>query len=235
MEQVFLSDIELYFTPKIIDDTKVCIEGDECRHILQVMRHKTGDEIFVTNGNGRIFRTSILETSKKEVIASIEQTYQYENKLANFTICIPRIKNQDRFEFAIEKCIELGFTNFVIFDAVRTVAKGEKLDRWNKIAVSAMKQSLRSFIPKIEFMKTFKSFNDREGVKIIFDQNSETLLIDYSFNSEIKYNLIFGPEGGLTDEEKKIILNKEMLKLTENRLRAETAVVAACSAIALKF
>lgn len=230
-----LSDIELYFS-LYVSDTTVSIVGEECHHLMKVMRHSVGDEIYVTNGNGKIFLSEILSTQKNEVKGKIEKVFEYENRLNNFTICIPRLRVADRFEFALEKCVELGFTNFVVFESERTIAKGDKSDRWKKIAMAAMKQSLRSYLPKISYVKKFNELNKLEGSKILFDQNADKNFSKSisEFNVAQKYNLIFGPEGGFTDNEIVILSNKESYRLTANRLRAETAVIAVSSLVSAK-
>ena len=69
--------------------------------------------------------------------------------MKNIFFCIPKLKYSDRFEFALEKCTELGITNFIIFDSERSIHKSDKKERWEKIVLSAMKQSLRSYLPNI--------------------------------------------------------------------------------------
>lgn len=232
MASDFLSDIELYFS-LYTTDTTVSIVGEECHHIMKVMRHSVGDKLYVTNGNGKIFETEITSTAKNEVKAKILKTFEYKNRLENFTICLPRLRVADRFEFALEKCVELGFTKFVVFESERTVAKGDKSDRWKKIGMAAMKQSLQSYLPTFSYVKKFEQLNELEGTKIILDQNAEHKLNDNvkNLNEKEKYNLIFGPEGGLTDEEIKVISDKATYQLTPNRLRAETAIITTASLI----
>ena len=145
---------------------------------------------------------------------------------------IPTLKISDRFETAIEKCVELGISNFNIFFAERSSIKREKIDRWQKIANSAMKQSLRSFLPKIECFKSIEKLN-KDSVKLIFDQKAEKSLSEflqsYDFSTNSKIEFIFGPEGGLTEKETGNVENSILLKLSHNRLRAETAVITAAA------
>ncbi len=146
----YLSNIELYYSSQIKNKNEIIInEAEDFKHIVKVMRHSIDDEVYVTNGEGKIFKSKISEINKNSLTAIIEDTMEYENKFSNITFCIPKLKSPDRFEFALEKCVELGITNFIVFDSERTVAKGNKIERWNKILISAMKQSLRSYLPKI--------------------------------------------------------------------------------------
>ena len=237
---MIFSNTEFYYTsPELISDSSLIIIEDEAKHITKVMRHSINDEIFVTDGKGNVYKSIINNVTKKEVIAEIKEKFVQTNKLKNVTFCIPILKSQDRFEFALEKCVELGITNFLIFSAKKSYKRGVKLERWNKILLAAMKQSLLSHKPNINYSDSL--FNDisRETNIFIFEQNSEETISNY-FNNETNINkllnkksfFIFGPEGGLTKEE----LNIEgsiKLQLTKNRLRAETAVVAVGSFINL--
>lgn len=233
MQPVFLSDVELYFSPNVVGNS-IEIAGEEFHHIKDVMRHKIGDEIFVTDGKGVIYKTEIERFDKKSLAAKIISTTNHPNRFANITFCIPRLRSTDRFEFALEKCVELGITNFIVFDSQRTVAKGEKLDRWQKILAAAMKQSLRAWLPNVKYCKSVKEITELEGTKYFFDQNAEQTLSTI-LNSQFsirKSFFIFGPEGGISEEELKIANAELKIKLTENRLRSETAIVTAASIIA---
>lgn len=234
LNQEYLSNIELYYSTDVVDGY-IQMSAEESRHISKVMRHSVGEELYVTDGKGSIYKTSIIEACSSTVTLRIIERIQYTNKFENVTFCLPRLKNNDRFEFALEKCIELGITNFIVFNSDRTIAKGEKLERWNKIAQAAMKQSLRSYLPKIQFIRSLDKLNELDGKKYIFDQNAEVKLSDNlvnhsNFLNEKKY-FLFGPEGGLSDKEISNINNSELTSLAPNRLRSETAIVVTASLI----
>ena len=236
MSQEYLSNIELYYSTDVVDGY-IQMSEEESNHISKVMRHTVGEELYVTDGHGSIYKTSIIEACSRTVTLRIIKRIQYTNQFENVTFCIPRLKSNDRFEFALEKCIELGITNFIVFNSDRTIAKGEKLDRWNKIAKAAMKQSLRSYLPKIQFIKSLDKLNEFKEKKYIFNQNAEIKLRDHLVNhsdsiGEQRYYL-FGPEGGLSDKEISSINNSELIALAPNRLRSETAIVTAASFISL--
>ncbi len=233
LQPAFLSDVELYFSQDVSTDS-ILIRDEEFHHIKDVMRHKIGDEVFVTDGKGVIYKTEIERFEKKILSARIISTTSYSNKFSNITFCIPRLRSADRFEFALEKCVELGITNFIVFDSQRTVAKGEKIDRWQKILTAAMKQSLRAWLPSVKYCKSVKEIIESEGKKFFFDQNAEQTLSSI-LNSEFSINncfFFFGPEGGFSEEELKIANGELRIKLTDNRLRSETAIVTASSIIA---
>ena len=160
--------------------------------------------------------------------------YQYENKNKNIIFCIPRLKSQDRFETALEKCTELGITSFIIFDSDRTMPRGNKITRWEKILVSAMKQSLRCFLPELKVVGSLDELAVSEGKKIFFVQEAE----DHFNNDVVKGNektyFVFGPEGDFTDDEKKLFSMADFYNLGENRLRSETAVIKCASILSCK-
>ncbi len=243
MEQVSLSDIELFYSNLLPENNTLIVEGEECHHIKDVMRHKTGDEIYISNGQGKIFKTEILSINKSRITTHIRETFTFQNKLGDIYFCVPRLKSTDRFEFALEKCVELGITNFIVFESARSIAKGEKIDRWEKILLSAMKQSLRSWQPKITYVNSLEKIFQLDGIKILFDQNAEE-----DFNSFLNSSphseqgeagqfsirnlyFIFGPEGGLTKEELAEQGAERSVKLSDNRLRSETAIVTAAALI----
>ena len=225
-----LSNIELYYSaPENFTENAVILRGDDFHHITRVMRHAEGDDIYVTNGLGSIYRGKITTIAKTEAISSIESEYKYENKHKNITFCFPKLKSSDRFEFALEKAIELGVTNFIVFGSQRSVSKGTKIERWNKIALAAMKQSLRSYLPVLTEIKSIAELSGIQGEVIIFEQNSNQKLDQLKIDENKNYYFVFGPEGGLAGDELKLFREKQIYNLAENRLRTETAIVKCAS------
>jgi len=228
----YLSNIELYYSPpESFAEKIITVTGDEFTHLTRVMRHKIDEEIFITNGCGKIFTCKISSIEKTFLNAEILSDESYQNKLKNIFFCIPKLKSPERFEFALEKCVELGITNFIIFESMRTVAKSNKVERWEKIILAAMKQSLRSYLPKIILVTDFKNILELDGVKILFEQNAEKKLSGLKLTDDTSYYFIFGPEGGLDKKEIESAGAENLFQLTENRLRSETAVVFAATQI----
>ncbi|MCH7770152.1 MAG: 16S rRNA (uracil(1498)-N(3))-methyltransferase [Bacteroidetes bacterium] len=226
---VRLSNIELFYSPREnISGETISLTGDEFKHAVKVMRSKIGDTIYITNGYGLIFKTEVLSIDKDNLSAKIVETIKTENKFENIFFCIPKLKNPGRFKFVIEKCVELGVTNFIIYESNRTIAIGTNIERWEKIALSAMKQSLRAYLPKIQLVNDLSNIAELNGEKIIFEQNAEK---NFKFNNDrgIKYYFVFGPEGGLTDVEIQLFESEEIYTLSGNRLRSETAIIKVAS------
>jgi 16S rRNA (uracil1498-N3)-methyltransferase len=228
--QDFLSNIELYYSSSTIQNDIIKIDGDEFKHLTKVMRHICGDIIHVTCGVGIIYESEIIEINKIDLTCRVIDKYNYKNNFEKIVFCLPLLKNTVRFEFALEKSIELGITNFIAYKAERSITKGNKIERWNKIALAAMKQSLRSFLPKIEFAKSVTELDKYEGDKILFDQLFSESINNYAKNISLEtlssnQYFIFGPEGGLTENEIQTFTSSIKLKLSSNRMRSESAIV----------
>lgn len=232
----FLSNVELYYTPaSSVNGNELLISGEEHEHITRVMRHSVGDELYVTNGEGRIFLCAISEIRKDHLTCEIHSERIYENRLKNIYFCISKLKSTDRFEFALEKSVELGVTNFIVFDSRRSVPKGGKPERWQKVLISSMKQSLRSFLPKVTTKGSIAEIMALSGEKIVFEQNSKLSFRNFRPREDRTYYFIFGPEGGLDEKELSMFREESSYFLTENRLRSETAVVTAASVLSFNI
>jgi 16S rRNA (uracil1498-N3)-methyltransferase len=229
MNEQHFSNIELYYSPGGIINNNIFVEGEDFNHIIKVMRHSERDILYITDGKGNIYESQINSINKNSLSAVSLKTYHYENVKQNIFFCIPKLKNADRFEFALEKCAELGVTNFIIFESRRTISRGEKTDRWNKILISAMKQSLRCYLPEIKVVNSIKEIFPLEGGKIGFEQNSSNNISRLIIIPDVNYYFIFGPEGGLDKDELELFNLENIYNLADNRLRTETAVIKAAS------
>lgn len=237
-----MRDVELYYSEDInAESNSIILDEEESKHVKKVMRHSVNDVIYVTDGQGKIYESQITDVEGKLVVCEILKTQFYQNHLENFVFSFPRLKNNDRFEFALEKSIELGITNFIIFESQRTIPKGSKLERWEKIALSAMKQSLRCIYPRIFYLTSTNKLAKQNGRKLIIEQQGSRKLEDIDFTKAFtdseKVILIFGPEGGLNDTEIEMLSREksDIYKIHENRLRSETAITYTASIITSQF
>ncbi len=232
----YLSNIELYVSTFINEDEKYLgISGDESHHAVIVMRNKVGDKIFATNGYGKIFECKIVDFNKEHLKAAIIKSFAYKNELDNFIFCIPNLKSPERLKFALEKSIEIGITNFIIFNSERTISKNINIERLKKISIAAMKQSLHSYFPVLETAKSVKDLLKHNYEIVLFDQSSNLMLDKYKFNNKKKYLFIFGPEGSLSNNELKEINANLIFNLGNFRLRSETAIVKGASLLSAMF
>jgi len=233
---MIFSDTEFYYAaPSQINESSIILDNEEAKHLVQVMRHSVGDIVFVTDGIGNIFESKINLISKNSIILEILKTHIVNEKFSNITIFIPLLKSSDRMETALEKCVELGFTKFVFFSAEKSPKKGIKINRLEKIALAAMKQSLQSNKPTIVNRGLGELTKQVNVQNILLDQlaekNIKELKKEYILNTPI--NLFFGPEAGLTQKDISKIANPLKVYLTSHRLRAETAIITAASIIAV--
>lgn len=232
--------MNLYYTsPKSILGDILRIEGQEMIHAVKVMRHKTGDKLDVTDGTGYIYRSEITHIGKREIEARIIERVLIQPESPELILVMGIIKKKDRLEFAIEKAVELGVSGIALFDGDHTEKKGVRIDRLETIAISAMKQSLRTNLPEIVHYKSLdqclSGFNDAKILIAdeVADKQSGIKLADG--NSRIL--IVIGPEGGFSEREREL-WNKypvQRISLGTHRLRAETAAITACALIKEKL
>lgn len=228
-----LSNIELFFSEEIKAD-EVILKDDEFHHCVKVFRRRLNDIIYVTDGLGNLYKAVINKVDKNFLIGKIQEKTSCPNTTSNFIVCIPLLKNKDRFRFAIEKSVELGITKFYFFVSERSVVKKFDNKKIRKIMIESIKQSLRTHLPEHKFFYSFDSL-----IKNIKDE-SQIFVFDLEADNEFNKNLIktnkdyffiFGPEGGLSSKELQALNNERIYNLSRSRLRTETAVIKLVSTI----
>jgi len=232
-----LSDIELYYAHSGADANNcILLHDDEAKHCARVMRHKPGDKVYCTDGKGTVYTTQFIEAGTHTVTLSLQKKETSPNRFQGITAVVPVLKSPDRMEYALEKCTELGVTRYLMYTADHSVAKGMKKERWEKIVLAAMKQSLQVYLPVISTAGKLKDVlrmaRDEGAVSVYFHQHAEVALKEYSIHTP--HYLIFGPEGGFSENELSLLDECTGIRLTTNRLRAETAITSVIAAIVLK-
>lgn len=230
--------MEYYYTPpKFVDEKSgtLIIEGQEYKHLTKSLRRKVGDEIEVTDGNKNVYRCLIESVTSKELNCKIEEKLDVNTEpdlKLNLYICL--LKNSSRFEFAIEKCVELGVHSVTPVISSRSITKKEpgksKIQRMQSIIISGMCQSQRSYLPKLN--KTLELIKIPEQLKpdatnIVMYELEDTQK-SFSFSTDSKeVNLLIGPEGGFTNDEIQFLTkNKwQTISLGKRKFRAETAAI----------
>ena len=234
--------MEYFFTPKgRIQESFLFIENDEAHHLAKVLRKEVGEKIFVTDGEDNSYEVVIRSIHQNLVECEIISHYMRKNESwLNLTLAFSVLKNPARNDFIIEKCVEIGARNFIPIFTQRTIASNAKIERWNQISLSAMKQSCRSFLPKINNSLKFTDLillSNSFDLKIIPHEQTDTQLfigevLRFQKNSK-NILVVIGPEGGFTDEE---ILQAEknnfiQTSLGKRRLRSETAAITSTTLI----
>lgn len=214
-----------FFFAKITENIAE-FDDHEIAH-MKVMRIKIGSEILFTDGEGRLFCGNVFEKGKASVNETVET--QEPQKVKVHLILSP-IK-WERMRFLVEKATELEVSTIVLLNMDRTTRKESesKIRKISLVVRDAIKQSGNFYMPKIMDAEKFEFPQNCEN--ILFDRMGERSLTDLKNSKE--FVLLFGPEGGFTEREKKRFESKGFtkVKLTDKTLRVETAVIAALSLI----
>jgi 16S rRNA (uracil1498-N3)-methyltransferase len=233
--------LEHYYTPpENISDKTLTITNDEAKHLSKVLRKEPGADILVTDGVGNLYTCKIEEIINKEIICKIINRQKNVNESQiKLTAYISILKNPARFEFAIEKLTELGVHSIQPIITERVISKSKnKSFRWQLIALSAMKQSQRCFLPKVQsplkFEKAVKDCKDETSFIAHEKVLSSSPLHAEGLEGEV--SLFIGPEGGFTDEEINIAESNgfKVISLGKRKFRSETAAIAAASLILIR-
>lgn len=222
-----------YASPEQCTSDTVFLSGDEAHHAAHVLRYKTGDAISVVDGRGNWFDGEIISISKKEVSVAVKTHKRLveEKKLKHRVLTLGLIKNRQRLEFAVEKAVELGATEIVLFQSQNTEREKVRMDRLDLIARSAMKQSLRAWLPKVRFLSSISSLIDEYRdyhLLLAHEKHAGSVEIKQEWLSNDRILVLIGPEGGFTEDEVESFSQSEaeLVSLGRYRLRAETAAIA---------
>ncbi len=222
----------LYFPELRTDSTEIELSGDEFKH-AKALRLGVGDKCLIIDGSGLAAEVDLVSFSKRNCRFRVLKLLpkfgepKFETTLALGNLCL-----RDRMEFALEKAVELGVTEFAPLLCERAQTDKFRAERYESKALAAAKQSLRSRIPTISRPKKPEEILKEDYDKIFLaDVNGEKF--DCVVGS--KNLLLVGPEGGFTEREIELIDKDsrcEKVKLNERRLRAETAAVSLCALLA---
>jgi 16S rRNA (uracil1498-N3)-methyltransferase len=227
-----------YCPQERISKSSLTIEDDEFAHLTHVMRKKVGDVIRVVDGMGTAYDVELKEIAKQTASGTILNTYRNHNEPAiSVTVAVGMLKNPSKFDFLVEKVTEIGVREIVPLHSERTIPSHAKTDRWQKLALAAMKQSCRSYLPIVRDTKSLDEFlreTNPFDVKIIAHEkkDKESLSRITTLHGKAIVVLI-GPEGGFTDDEvnRSVDSGYQLLYLGERRLRTETAAIVTASMI----
>ena len=208
----------------------VVLEGDEYRHLARVLRVPVGENAYVTNGRGVIVRCRVEEVDKRCARLRVTGVEADRSRKPVTTLALACLK-RDAFERAVEQCTELGISAIVPFTTQKTHLKEYStgfIERLERIALSAIKQSFQSTLPEIRTVIPF------DGVLEHMRQSSAVLVGDEhgkpveSVPVDGSRLIVIGPEGGFTtsEHEQLAAAGAEFVSVSRFRLRAETAAAA---------
>ncbi|HKK24176.1 MAG TPA: RsmE family RNA methyltransferase [Gracilimonas sp.] len=220
-----------YSEPATIVNGFLELRGQEAKHASKVMRFKVGDTLHASDGVGNIYESEIIEINKSKITGRITETIHEEQPGFKKVVAFGAIKKRDRLEFAIEKAVELGAWEICIFHADHSERSRINKERIQTIALSAFKQCKRFWLPKVVFIDSLDEvmdhYADHKPIMAFMQAGTE----EPTELKESKNIFLVGPEGGFSDREAKIAVEKgaKLITLGAYRLRAETAVMALLS------
>lgn len=228
--------MHLFYTPDILSSGEM--PEEESNHAVKVLRLAEGDEVVLIDGKGTFHKALISRAHHKRCGVQIVESYPEENHWPfKIHVAVAPTKNMDRIEWFAEKATEMGIDAITLLKCRYSERKDVKTERLNKILVSAMKQSLKATLPRLEGMTDFRKFVEQpfDGQKFIAHcyKESERNLLTKLYRPGSNMLILIGPEGDFSEEEVALALKNgfEPVSLGNSRLRTETAALAACHTI----
>ncbi len=233
-----MKEVRFFYVPDAANLTELPM--DEALHALRVLRLKSGDEMFLMDGQGSFYRAIVTIAATKRCMYEIKECLPQEKMWrGNINIAIAPTKTMDRVEWFCEKATEIGIDEITFLNCKFSERKVMRTVRLDKIVVSAVKQSRKPWKPKLNAMISFKDFVSvpRDGRKFIAHCYEEIERKD--FFSEIyslsqsdentNITVLIGPEGDFSADEVKMAIDNgyESISLGTSRLRTETAALSA--------
>ncbi|WP_140938612.1 16S rRNA (uracil(1498)-N(3))-methyltransferase [Sphingobacterium lumbrici] len=235
--------MNLFYTPEIeFHHSSFLLSEEESKHAIRVLRLSAGSIIHLVDGRGGMYKTEIIEAHPKRTslrVIHVEENYTLSPY--HLHIAVAPTKNIDRLEWFLEKATEIGLQEFTPIICAHSERKEVKTERLEKVAIAAMKQSLKAYLPKINPAISFAKFidsqqQDVQSIKAIAHcVDSDKKYITNSFSKGENYLILIGPEGDFSEQEIQYALQAGYtpLSLGAARLRTETAALASVLEISL--
>lgn len=230
-----MKESRYFYVPDAAQQTE--LPSEEAMHALRVLRLKSGDEMFLMDGEGNYYRAQVTIAATHrcfyEILEKLPQERQWQGRVQ---LAIAPTKMMDRIEWMVEKATEIGVDEVSFLNCQFSERRLVKTTRLEKIAVSAMKQSHKAFKPEINEMVAFKSFINapREGRRYIahcYEEVPRSYLFEelQKTSGQEDATVMIGPEGDFSIEEVKMAVEAGWISvhLGESRLRTETAGLSA--------
>ena len=228
-----MSNIRLFFSKSLSANMTDKLDKSQSHYVSKVMRIKENEVFSLFNSDGE-WEAKILSISKSIVEFSITRQLRQKKTLKELWLAFSPIKS-NYFNFMIQKATELGVTKFlpIVFD--RTIVRKINKERLEKVIIEATEQSNRINVPSIEEPQSLSSFLKNHNMDLIFtDLNTSNKKINLDQLTSNPTCIIIGPEGDFSEDERAKILSfkgVQPIKINENILRSETAVISAISII----
>ena len=234
-------------SPDNIKDNIITLEGDDFKHLRQVLRLKAGDSINVFDGSGIEYEADILSVEKSRAIAEIKAAFQSDTEPKVRVTLFQGLPKGEKMDLIIQKGVELGVHRIIPVITNRTVVKLDKKDserkteRWSRISREAAKQCRRAYVPEVtgpvSFNEALMIAESSEAALMLYENEEKKCLKEtlkcYNINKIKNIALFVGPEGGFTYQEVENCKNLgyNIVGLGKRILRAETASISVLSII----
>ncbi len=215
------------------------LRDEESRHLARVLRKRVGDHVFVTDGADTMYEAAIVRIDREETECDIVDVKKRVNEpKIEVALAVSLLKNPSRVDFLVEKAVELGVRTIIPMICERTIPEHEKHTRLEKIALAAMKQCGRSYLPKIIDLMEFNTLVNHAqgyGLRLIPHEKTEQSqfvgVVMQHHEHPKSVLLMIGPEGGFTEREIELAVEQQFvpISLGPRRLRTETAAISALS------
>ncbi len=232
--------MQLFYNPTIAkEDSEIIFDKDESRHIHKVLRMKSGDSINISNGQGLLFHAQITSVAPKQCIAKIIEVEQVDPLPYHLHLAVAPTKLNDRYEWFLEKATEIGISEITPIICDRSERKVVKIDRYQRILQSALKQSLKAYLPILNDPVPLKEFipsqaNSNSNKFIAHCEKEKKNSLKSVLKPKDDVLILIGPEGDFSSEEITFSLDNgfKAVSLGTSRLRTETAAIVACHSVA---
>jgi 16S rRNA (uracil1498-N3)-methyltransferase len=214
----------------------VWLEEETARHVVQVLRKQPGDMLLLTNGRGVSASATIKIAEKKKLLVGVSDVQSHEPAKSQLHLCVAFTKNASRNEWLLEKATELGVHSIVPVIATRTERDRIRYDRWRNILVAALIQSqqyhlpdLTEALPLTEILRRFNGIEQKLVGHCISEAPRTAIATALQPGKDTV--MLIGPEGDFTEAEVKMCVEHGFagISLVHQRLRTETAAIAACT------
>ena len=226
-----MKETRFFFVPNAANETEMPM--DEAMHALRVLRLKSGDEMFLMDGDGTFYRAEVTIAATKHCMYEIKEALPQQKGWTGYIhLAMAPTKMMDRVEWLVEKATEIGFDEMSFLNCKFSERKSMRTVRLDKIAVAALKQSRKPWKPQLNSLINFKEFvsQPREGRKYIAHCYEEIERIDLfsdlqNMPKDEKVSILVGPEGDFSFDEVQLAISKgyQSITLGNSRLRTETA------------
>jgi 16S rRNA (uracil1498-N3)-methyltransferase len=231
--------MQLFYSTDI-SDGKINLSKSEYHHCVKVLRKSINDIVMVIDGMGNLYTTRLIDLNAKKSILEITDTQKDYGKRENYLhIAIAPTKSMDRLEWFLEKVVEIGIDEITFIQCKNSERTKIKMERCDKIIMSATKQSLKAFLPTLNPLVKFEQFinenHSETANSIAYLGSKKSVFLSDCHNNKQSHLVCIGPEGDFSPAEVQMAINNrfQCISLGNSRLRTETAGVVVSTLINL--